>query len=823
MTIYLRVLVAVLAYCAAYSARAADDFYERPPLRWVDIEEPLRMFCEVDEGAEWTQAWPIIERAYLDFLAEEDARRTVDALPLARLYESVESGVAEERAVREYHRRWQSHLERCHAAEVTFLASLEALVPASASEAAAAIARGREIAWLSQSGITNAPQMATALRRILLADLSPDAHRLAREAVTTAERSMVEHLRALRRAGTSYRESAERQHVKTSKEAAAGDAANTEEMARSVEESLAAIERALESGGQAHAAVERVGVDALLGLVETWSLEDRRKALAALNLDSAYVPVEGLPAVRELRLRWATRRFPPSAEAKDAIAAARAAWIEASCAIAVQALRDLRDDATLVTQHMRDVHASKPSSWLEAMNEHARAREALGVKADGEFNAAVRSALGIPSDHPWPRIRREEFDDVDFAVDPHAQNKAELDGWQRGIEAFAGEMVDWSTPLPNAASLQRLAARLGVGAPVADAWIAKREELQSAGRAESARLQETLRTILRGPEPSEEAALAAWHSLRTASQRMAATLADAMRPTLAADASSQASFEVWLATTTASPAGQVARRSIHGIGARPGDATGVPIAPPMSWRDRAGNPLEALELLELPADARRTLDEVIREPATRFRQSAVGLDAAEVEASIALDVAMARYQTFFRDGSPNEERMKAWVALNARRAELVARAAAVAAPRAAAAKALCEAIAAALSDEQRAAYDLASRKTLMPGIESERPRFARVFSAAISLSEASPARDAVRQANDAWEKLWEHHTSQIASFDDGGAFRSLSRRVDLSAQERHGAAVLRWYEVRRREESIVAVRAMSRLLGAEERARLPRW
>ncbi|MBL9120638.1 MAG: hypothetical protein JNL80_12075, partial [Phycisphaerae bacterium] len=581
--------------------------------------------------------------------------------------------------------------------------------------------------------------------------------------------------------------------------------------------------RALESGGQAHAAVERVGVDALLGLLEPWSKEDRRKALAALSLDGAFVPVDGLPPVRELRLRWATRRFPPSGDAQDAIAAARAAWIEASCAIAVQALRDLRDDAAFVTQHMRDVRASKPSSWLEAMNEHARAREALGVKADGEFNAAVRSALGIPSDHSWPRIRREEFDDVDVAVDPNAQDDTELRGWQGGIEGFTRAIRDWTTALPETASVRRLAARLEVSASDADAWVAKREELQSAGRAEADRCAEAMRRILREPEPSEETALSTWRSLYAASQHWIAALADAIRPNVPADAPSQASFEVWLAASKASPAGQVARRSIHGIGARAGDAIPIPSVLPMSWRDRAGNPLEALELLDLSADARRTFDELIREPAMRFGQCAAELDAVEVVASISLDVALARYQRFFRDGSPTEERMKAWVALNARRAELVARAAEVAGPRAAAAKALREAIIAALNEEQRAAFERASRQMLMPGLEAEKPRFARVFAAAVSLSEEGPARGAVRQAKDAWERCWEHHTSAMASLDDGGAFRSLARQVDLSAHERHGAAVLRWYEVRRREESIVAMRALSRLLGPEERKRLPRW
>ena len=404
-----------------------------------------------------------------------------------------------------------------------------------------------------------------------------------------------------------------------------------------------------------------------------------------------------------------------------------------------------------------------------------------------------------------------------------AQNDAELSGWRGGIEAFTRATSDWTTALPDAAALRRLAARLAVGAPVVDGWIAKREELQSTGRAEPDRLQEALRTILRGPEPSEKTALSAWRSLYAASRQLIASLGDAIRPNVPADAPSQASFEVWSAASKASPSGQVVRRSIHGIGARVGDAIHVPSVLPMSWRDRAGNPLEALELLELSEDARRTLDEVIREPATRFSQRAAELDVAEVEASIALDVALARYQTFFRDGSPTEERMKAWVALNAKRAELVARAAEVAAPRAAAAKALREAIVAALSDEQRAAFERASRQSLMPGIEAERPRFARVFAAAMSLSEETPAREAVRQAKDAWEKLWEHHTAAMASLDDGGAFRSLARLADLSAQERHGAAVLRWYEVRRREESIVAVRALSRLLGPEERKRLPRW
>jgi hypothetical protein len=812
-----RIAIAMLLLAFVAIAHAGDDFYHRPPLRWSDIEEPLRLFCDIDDGPEWQQAWPTIERAYLDFLGQDNERRTVDARPLAELYAPIEQGIADERAVRDYYRCWQGHIERCQALERSFLENVAALVPESARVGASAVSRTREIAWASRDGITNTPVMAASTRDVLRGELSKEARTQARDVVALAEAAMLEQLRVVQQAGRELHEAMERQHVRTSKEAAAGADADTAAMAAAVEEAKARADRAIERGGAAFAAVERIGVDALLALLGSWNSEDRRAAVGVLGERGSFLSVKGSIAAKDRRVRWATRRFPPDAKAQESLAAARATWIDALSANVLQQLRDVKADATLVAGHLHDVYDSKPSRWLVAMNEHAQARDDAYQKATEEFHTAVRTALGIPSDYSWPKMRREELDEVDLAVDSGDLSANEVAEMERGLDAFAGEIHDWSHSVPDAASIARLAERLHLGAEEAAQWESFRATLMKNRDGEAKRLTSELDHLRRKRTSSVEDVLAAWRALWAHSEETLEALVTAMRASVHADPQSQAAFEVWGAESRTLPAALVARRSIHGIG------SARPTANAIAWRDRAGNPLEALALAGFPPSVRATIDVAIRDVATRFATEARTLDEAELAASLAIDVAISQYQRFFQDGSPTEVRMKAWIELNERRAALVEDVQGPARVRANAAASLREALMGAIDEKQRSLFERAEREALTPGINAERPRFARVFAAAAAITSDDQTRDAVGAATKAWEARWEALSASMASLDDGAAFLALSRNVNLSAAERHGAAVLRWYEVRRREESIVAVRALSRLLGPEERTRLPRW
>ncbi len=818
MTIPLRILVAVLLCVLACSARAADDFYERPPLRWADIEEPLRMFCDVDEGPAWTQAWPNIERAYLDFLAEEDLRRTVDAKPLAELYGPIESGVADERAVREYARRWSAHIERCAAAEDALLQAIVAFVPDAARAGASALPRGRMIERLTKESITNAPVMALALRRVLVAELSPDARSQAREAIHSAEESMVGQLRSLQKGAREYHAAMERQHSKTSAELRAGEAADTAAMAAAVAEAQASAERAISAAGQAHAAVERIGVDALIGLVERWSLEDRVAALSTLGDHGTFASVKARVSWKDRRIEWALRHFPHDAAADAAIAEARTNWTRGACELVVTQLRELADDAVLVGDHIRDLHAARPSRWLTAMNEHAEARELATRQADTTFDQAVRTALAIPADHRWPRLRAEDFKEVAPSTDANADAAAkaaeELNQYARGLDGFGGSAGLWSHPAPDAAGVAALAARLDVDAEAAKAWQSGLEGATHDSVASIATLDGALRDALRQGSEGRDAVTAAWRALWDASTANARTGVDAIRTAVASAplpaAECVASFDVWSSRTRTADARAVMLRSVHTIGA---NAAAAAEATPLPWLDRGGNPLEALDGLALAPAQRRAVDAAIRDDAVRFADAAEALDEAELLASLDIELALEGYQRFFRNGATLEERMKGWIELDAQRTAIVERTREPAIRRVAAAKALREHVGTAIGEARRGEFERSLTFSLLPGIDQERPRFARPFATAVAkVAGDPPRRAAVEDALRAWEALWETRTQAMATLDDGAAFRSLARRANLSARERHGAAVLRWCELRRREESLVAMRELSRLV-----------
>lgn len=438
--------------------------------------------------------------------------------------------------------------------------------------------------------------------------------------------------------------------------------------------------------------------------------------------------------------------------------------------------------------------------------------------ADTGFDQAVRTALAIPADHRWPRLRAEDYTDVAAPTDPAADAAAkaaeELNQYARGIDGFGRSSGLWSHAIPDAAGVAALAARLERDAETTKAWQSSFESATEAALASAATLEETIRNSFRQGGESREAVIATWRALWDASKANARTGVDAIGVAVAATAlpadERSASFEVWSCRVRTADAPAVMRRAVHTIGANGASAEG---ATPLPWRDRGGNPLEALDGCALAPGVRRAVDVAIRDDAIRFADAAEALDEAELLASLEMELALQAYQRFFRSGATLEDRMKGWLEIDAERTALVERTREPAIRRVAAAKAVRERIVTALGDDQRGEFERSLAYSLLPGIDQERPRFARPFAAAAAKVASDPTRSAaIENARRAWESLWEARTQAMATLDDGAAFRSLARNVNLSARERHGAAVLRWYELRRREESLVAMRELSRLV-----------
>ncbi|GEM_PF-3476272 len=183
------------------------------------------------------------------------------------------------------------------------------------------------------------------------------------------------------------------------------------------------------------------------------------------------------------------------------------------------------------------------------------------------------------------------------------------------------------------------------------------------------------------------------------------------------------------------------------------------------------------------------------------------MDEMELRASLILLMDQNRVQALWNSGAAIDARVRGWSEFKERRIAILDGLTQVVRARVAATKALRTAIIAMLSPEQESQFERASRDCALLGIERERPRFERPLRAAMSLVAAEPERvPQLTKAYTQWEEMWETLSARIASFDNGAAYRATMRQSWLSGRARHDAAVVRWLEVRRREESLVALR-----------------
>jgi hypothetical protein len=134
---------------------------------------------------------------------------------------------------------------------------------------------------------------------------------------------------------------------------------------------------------------------------------------------------------------------------------------------------------------------------------------------------------------------------------------------------------------------------------------------------------------------------------------------------------------------------------------------------------------------------------------------------------------------------------------------------------------------AALPEAWRDDFRRANMDVTHPAIDAERPRFERPLLAALRQTASDPDRAArMVEVFAAWDQQWTLRAEEIARVGEGtsyalavtGGWGQFPTDDALQA-----VSVVRWIEFRRRQESLVAMRAMERLLTAEERAALPRW
>jgi len=805
----------MLAVCGALAptAHGEDDFAHRPPLTWDEIETPLRSFCDVDEGAEWTAAWPKIEDAYLQFLAEEDARRTVDAKPLAELYEPIKLGFATDSAVREYARRWRAHVTRCAAAEDALLDAIVQLVPERDRDAALSLPRGRKISRLMERGLSNPPGMATVARLVLRADLSVDARDQARAAIRTAEDAMLAQFVVLARASDEYRDATARQQAELSRRGAENQALDASAIEAFQLATARELAKPIEAGARAHAAIEPIGVDAIVGLLAGWSREDRRNAMTAISDGSYIQSIAGVSRGYDRRVARAVRRYPADERQLAAIAEAREVWIDAMVERAVQQLQDKKAEALLKEQHMKDSFAGRPSRQLDVINANHAARRRDFVKFTLAWTKVVREALAIPADDPWPKRRPGEETQPEPPEDPDDQFDRELAEGFHSLTSVTWAHAVWCRPLPGVPSIRALAQRLRLDETTATRWTELCADVSLASAEAMREPEDRVAAAVDDDTVDIDAAIAAWSALWTLSTSNIRELTDALRTSLPAVDQHNPSFAVWAATQRTMKPELALRRAIHAVA--PSVTSSIP------WMDRAGNPLEALDALDLAPTERAALDSEIHAAASKFADAAEALDEVELRTSLLAVIEERKARASWNSDEPVDVRVRAWLANKDWAVGLLDATAPAAHARAAAAKVLRDAITTNLNPDHQRQFERAARNCAYPGIDDERPRFERPILAALTLVAPEPDRAAaVTLEFTRWNEAWDAQGARMTAFDNGGAYRALLRKRQHTAQERHGSAVVRWLEVRRREESLIALRRVARLLAPEQRSQV---
>jgi hypothetical protein len=818
------------------SARAQDSTYRRPPLDWELIERSISRWADArrEDAAPvdpaWQRAWPAIEEAYLQFLEGEHRRRTIDGRAVADAYEPDASGVATPEEIDRYRAIWSSHRDRCDAAEDSFLRSLRELLPASAQDVADALLRERAIERSSERHWGVGPGMHRIVGTMLDARLEPSVRAIVRDRVRSAQEAMIPHVRVLSEALDARELALDRARART---------------AWRLKADADAAARPTELAGRAFAAIERIGAEAVLAVVgapgSPLDQEQWRRVVDALEAPEFGYAVGATLDVYRWRLDVITARYPPSDAARVIIAEATERFDDEARRAFVEAFRSLAEDGLLGEQHLLDLAADRPSSWAASRELRAARQSERFMTAFNAWAAAVREALGVPAESHWPRHERDA-DGIPIPEERPPDHLAEFErmeltlGFQWTPRAGDGAIATHGFPEWN--SIETMAMRLRLPTEVVTRWqethasmsVAWTESIVHEDAAIVADLHEGESDERTDEATAAERSRALAARARALRASLAAALRDALRDPSIASGLTDGDREVaelemlaWERRHRILDGRRGARRA-RGLSILLGAAAASPSAQaaPIAW---SANPFEALDRLGLPLAVRGAVTRSVGDEAERLIRANDAMDDATL--LIADQHWFRRILPTWNADAPASERRLARDRAFAQRDEVLAKVLPAVRARAAAAAALVEAMTNALPEAWRRDFHRANLEVAHPGINTERPRFERPLLAALRQTASDPDR-AVRmvEIHDRWDREWTARAEEIARIGEGTAF-ALAVTGGWgqlpSAHALHAVSVVRWIEFRRRQESLVAMRAMMRVLRDDERATIPRW
>jgi hypothetical protein len=847
---FLVALAMGLACFVPANANAQDSIHERPPLAWEEIERWIRRWSDVDEGPAWQQAWASIERAYLVFLEEEDRRRRVEGRALAEAYEPIASGIATPEEVERHHVIRSAHVDRCDDAEDAFLRSIRELLPATAVEAADALLRERVIERSSERHWSIGPEMHRIVGTMLDATMESESRVTVRHRVRSAQESMLPHVRALSLALADRQLILDRGRAREAWVPEAESEAAKERREERLSSMRAATEEAAarptELAGKAFATIERIGTDAVMAMVATpgspLNADDWRRVVDALGTPQYAYSVAGTLDMYRWRLDVILARYPPTDAARLVVAEATERFEHEARLAFVEGFRSHAEDAQRAEQHFRDLAAERPSEWVEARERCARRQSERFMNAFEAWGATVRSALGVPAESHWPRHERNA-DGEPIPEERPAHHRAESERLEFALgfrwTLDADDRFVAVHAFPAWATVEALALRLDLPPDLLARWksvhearaaawvdsIVSEEAAIVAGLYEGAGDERTeeLEAIRRGRDIASRA-----RALRAAlTEDLRQALREATALTNEAREAAEREIIAWDRRHRLAD-GRIACRRNSGLAMAMALAMGTASSPahvesaPIAW---STNPFEAFDRLELSVAERGRITLAITDEAERLIRAAEATEDAAVV--VAAQHMFRRVSPPWSAGPPVAVRRLARERTIARRTELLATAIPAARRRAAAAAALVEAMLAALPEAWRDDFRRANMDVTHPAIDAERPRFERPLLAALRQTASDPDRAArMVEVFAAWDQQWTLRAEEIARVGEGTSY-ALAVTGGWGQfptdDALHAVSVVRWIEFRRRQESLVAMRAMERLLSAEERAALPRW
>ncbi len=851
------------------SARAQDSTYRRPPLGWELIERSISRWADArrEDAATvdpaWQRAWPAIEEAYLQFLEGEHRRRTIDGRAVADAYEPIASGVATPEEIDRYRAIWSSHLDRCDAAEDSFLRSLRELLPASAQDVADALLRERAIERSSERHWGVGPGMHRIVGTMLDARLEPSVRAIVRDRVRSAQEAMIPHVRVLSEALAARELALDRGRAReawlpagnsdaapaseTSGELA-GERANdrrAERLEAIRAATAAAAARPTELAGKAFAAIERIGAEAVLAVVgvpgSPLDEEQWRRVVDALGAPEFGYAVGATLDVYRWRLDVITARFPPSDAARVIIAEATERFDDEARRAFVEAFRSLAEDGLLGEQHLLDLAADRPSSWAASRELRAARQSERFMIAFNAWADAVREALGVPAESHWPRHERDA-DGIPIPEERPPDHLAEFERMELSLgfqwTPLEGDRQSVLHGFPAWRTIEAMAMRLRLPSEVVTRWQAAHASTSAAWSESVDREDAAIIASLYDGQSDErtDEAMAVQQSRAIAAQAralrasLAAALREAVRdPSVASSLTDEdrALAEVEILAWERQhriPDGRTASRPSRGLaillGAAAASASADPA--PIAW---STNPFEALDRLDLPLEVRGAVTRSVSDEAERLIRASEAVD--DVTLLIADQHCFRDILPMWNAQSPAAERRLALDRALVHRDAMLAGVLPAARARAAAAAALVEAMTHALPEAWRDDFQRANREVAHPGIDTERPRFERPLLAALRQTASDPDRAArMVEIHDRWDRQWTARAEEIARIGEGTAF-ALAVTGGWgqlpSAHALHAVSVVRWIEFRRRQESLVTMRAMMRVLRDDERVAIPRW